>query len=79
MNNYTYNSEICLKKYIVYAPSITIFVDTSGTIWLCLWILYLEGTERNSFNFLIFVHIISSVTCIAMILIFVESPHWLIK
>ncbi len=79
MNNNTYNSEICLKKYVVYAPSISTFVDTSGTIWLCLWILYFEGPERNSFNFLTFVHIVSTITGIAMILTFVESPYWLIK
>ena len=76
---FTYNSEICLKKHDIIAPSIITAVDGSGTVFMCFWLIYFSGINKNAINFYIFVHFISIFTGIMMVFILVESPYWLIK
>ena len=75
----SYYSEISLKIHDVIATSITTAADGSGTLFMCFWLIYFSGINKNAINFYIFVHFVSVFTGLMMIFFLVESPYWLIK
>ena len=79
MNLATYNTEICPKEKIIYAPSFFTSTDVIASLFLCLWLIYFSGEERNAINYLLIINVISITVGFIMIFTLVESPYWLIK